>query len=191
MRTRIVFLAALSALAGCMGPAPKAQRNWTIEWAAPSVEVQAKPALPAARLQRLEVRAPYDGSHLAVLRADGSLAFDAFNGFAAQPAAILRGAAFDALEASGMFEGVVQGGSSAAAPMSVEATVTRLALDCREKGRRDASVALTLALVSGREVVSTARGEAAAPTKGGDYTAAFSRAFSQAMTEAVRALRAK
>jgi len=192
MKTRLVFLAALSALAGCMGAAPKAQKNWVLEWKAPATAARvARPFLPAARLQRLEVRPPYNDTRLAVLRADGSVAFDPCNGFAAQPASLLRGAALDALEASGTFEYMVPAGSSSAAPASVEAVVTRLALDCRDKGRRDASVAVTLALVEGRAVVSTAAGESSVPVKGGDYSAAFSKAFSQAMTAAVRGLDAK
>lgn len=191
MKIRLALFALLPAVAGCLGSAPKAPVNWTVEWAAAGQAVYAKPVMPVAKLLRLDVRAPYNGTRLAVLRADGSIAFDPFNGFAAQPASLLGGAALDALEATGAFESVMPGASTAAAPLAVEATVTKLALDCRDKGRRDAVAAVTLALVSGREVVSVAKGESSVSAADGGYSAAFSKAFSGAVAEAVRGLKAK
>ena len=78
---------------------------------------------------------------------------------------------------------------SATSDLAMEIVVTRLALDCRAEGRRDASVALAVALVGGRSVVSTARGEASAPVGEGDFSAAFSKAFEEALLGAVRSLR--
>lgn len=193
MRASIVFLPFVLAFAGCMSSAPKAPKNWTVECAAACAEAAGKPSLPVVKLLQLEVRAPYSGSRIAVVRRDGSLAFDAFNSFAAQPASLLRGAAQDALESSGKFERVLTGGSSALAPMAAEVTVTKLALECGEAGRCDAAVALTLALVDSRSrsVVSVSKGESAVAAADGNYTAAFSRAFASAMSGAVRGIEAK
>lgn len=133
----------------------------------------------------VDVRAPFNGARLAVLRADGSIAFDSYNSFAAQPAAILRGAAMDVMESSAAFEKVVSGSSSASAPLAAEITLNRLALDCRTEGHRDASVSLSLVLVGNRTVLASSSAEAAEPVGGGDYSAAFSRAFSRALSTAI------
>jgi len=148
------LLTLLPVLAGCLGPAPKPPVNWTIEIAEDAKVVSAV------------VCAPYGAQRLAVLRPDGSIAFDPRNSFAAAPAAIVK----DAL--------VERRGAGAL-------VVRRLALDCRSAGRRDAVVDLE---VSAGDVVS--RGSAAEPTADGNYTAAFSRAFSKAYREARNGLKA-
>ena len=186
-----ISLMAIPLLAGCLATAPKAAKNWSIEWVKTAIERGESDTLPAVKLAQLDVRAPYNGAHLAVLRADGSIAFDAFNAFAAQPAALLKGAAFDSLESSGVFSQVIAGNSAALAPYSIEITVTRLALDCRVAERRDASVALTVVLVGSREVVSSAHSEAAMPVEEGNISQAFSAAFAEALVSAVRSLETK
>jgi ABC-type uncharacterized transport system auxiliary subunit len=193
MKTHLVLIAALPLLAGCLGTAPKAPRNWTVDWSGPSADAAAEAAAgaPSAKLLQLEVLAPYGGTRLAVLRGDGSVAFDHFNSFAAQPASLLKGAAFDVVEQSGVFSRVVRPSSSAAADFALEVTVTRLALDCRAEGRTEASVALSATLVGGRAVVSSARAEASAPVSGGNFSAAFSRAFEESLLAAVRSLKAR
>ena len=186
-----IFLpAALAALSGCFGgAAPKAPAHWTVEPQAASVERSVAPRRAAVRVAGVTVRAPYDGMRLAVMRRGGSLASDPCNSFAASPAAILRGAAQDVVEASGVFAGVVAANSSASVPLALEVTVRRLALDCRVEGARSALVELTAVLVGGgREVVATARGEASIPAISGDYSAAFSSAFSSALAEALKRL---
>lgn len=189
MKKRGLISLFLLPLAGCLAPAPKAPVNWTVEWAPSAARVSPRPAkAPAAKLLSVDVRAPYNTTRLPVLRADGSIAFDGFNGFAAPPAALLRAAAQDVLSASGAFDRVLAPGSTAVAPLALELTVTRLALDCRAQGRRDASVALVLTVVGRRTVLDAARGEAAVPVAGGDYSAAFSAAFSEALLSAVHAL---
>ena len=180
----------LPMLAGCLGTAPKAPKNWTVEWTGTTVENASDAKAPSVKLQQLEVRAPYGGSRIAVLRPDGSIVFDAFNAFAAPPASLLKGAAFDVVEASGVFSRAVRPGSSAAADLSLEITVTRLAFDCRAEGRREASVELVMTLVGGRSVVSSAKGEASAPVDG-DFSAAFSHAFENAVLSALRSLKVK
>lgn len=138
-------------LAGCLGPAPKVPAYWTID-----VDSGAKAAF-------VTVCAPYGGQRIAVLRQDGSLAFDPANSFAASPAAIIK----DAL--------VVRGGRGAV-------MIRRLALDCRAAGRRDALVEIDYILGE-----KTGNGAASVPTADGNYTAAFSRAFEKAYAQAVKA----
>ena len=194
MKSRSLTIAMLSVVSGCLGTAPKAPRNWTVEWAgrsAEAAEVEVAADAPSVKLLQVEVMAPYGGTRLAVLRGDGSIAFDSFNAFAVQPAAILKGAAFDVVEHSGVFSRVVRPGSSAAADLALEVTVTRLALDCRAEGRLDASVAIAMTLVRGRSVVSASRGEATAPVEDGNFSAAFSKAFEEAALSAVRSLDVK
>jgi len=188
MNIKLVALCAVPALAGCLSSAPKAPVNWTVEPVATAVERAQAQKYGAVRVAQVSVRAPYDGLRLAVLRRDGSVAFDPFNSFASSPSALLRGAAHDVAEASGLFGCVLHQASSAAAPFVLEVTVTRLALDCRVEGSRTASVELTATLVGGRDVVDVARGAGTSPAGAGDYTAAFSSAFTSAMSEALRKL---
>jgi len=185
MNIKLGALCAVPAIAGCLSGAPKASVNWTVEPSASAVARAQAPKYGAVRVAQVQVRAPYDGLRLAVLRRDGSVAFDAFNSFAASPSALLRGAAQDVAEASGVFGCVLHQTSSAAAPHVLEVTVTRLALDCRVEGARIATVELAATLVGGRDVVGVARGAGTFPAGSGDYTAAFSAAFSAAMSEAL------
>ena len=183
------FLPALF-LAGCLSSAPQAPENWTIEWrpgaeTAPDPTVQ--PLQLTMRVADICVRAPYGGVRLAVLRANGSLAFDPYNIFAAAPSQLLRGAAFDALNRSGRFSRVVDHSSSAHADLDAEIFVTRLALDCRAPSRRDALVELSLAFVSKGEVLSVASGRSSVPVEDGNYSEGFSRAFSEALIAAAKA----
>ena len=193
MKLYLLPIVLLPAIAGCLGAAPKAPRNWVVDLSAPvsAAASEASAEAPSVKLLQLEVLAPYGGTRLAVLRGDGSIAFDAFNSFAAQPSALLKGAAFDVVESSGVFSRTVRPGSSASADFSLEITVTRIALDCREKGRLDASVALAMTLVGGRKVFSTSRGEASVQVEGGDYSYAFSKSFERAALEALRALKTR
>ena len=75
-----IALLAVPVLAGCLGSAPKPPVNWTID-----IEPDAKVAYAA-------VCAPYGGQRIAVLRPDGSIAFDPRNAFAAAPGSIIKDA---------------------------------------------------------------------------------------------------
>ena len=140
------------ALAGCLGPAPKVPSYWTID-----VDSDAKAAF-------VMVCAPYGGQRIAVLRQDGSVAFDPSNSFAASPAAIIK----DAL--------VTRGGKGAV-------MIRRLALDCRSAGLRDALVEVDYIIGE-----KTGRGSSSVPANDGNYTAAFSRAFQKAYVQAINAV---
>lgn len=173
------------ALAGCMSSAPKAPAHWTVSLDPKPIFAAATPKFGVTRLAQVAVRAPYDSSRLAVLRKDGSIAFDPFNSFAAQPAPLLRGAAQDVLEASGLFEKVIHGTSTAQAKLAVEIVVTRLALDCSVEGSQKAVVGLTVATLDGRAVCASVHGEGAAEVGKGNFTAAFSSAFTSALAGAL------
>lgn len=185
---RMLSLVALPLVAGCLTSAPPEVSTWTIEFTpaptAKPVSSAVSPLRGSVRVLRVSVRAPYDAKTLAVLRPNGSLAFDPYNQFAALPAALLKSAVQDAFLAHGV--------SCAAAPFSpletdgvAETTVTRLALDCRTPGERRATVELAVRLLKDRAIVSTARGEGSADAADGNYSRAFSQAFSQAVSAAL------
>jgi hypothetical protein len=150
-----IALLAVPVLVGCLGSAPKPPVTWTID-----VESDAKVAFAA-------VCAPYGGQRFAVLRSDGSIAFDPRNSFAAAPGSIIKDAVVGRKGEGSLF-------------------VRKLALDCRAEGRRDAVVSLEI--VSGDRV---GKGEATELTSDGNYSAAFSRAFSRAYANAIEELKHK
>lgn len=174
-------------LCGCISSAPRAAENWAIEmWRAGEMTNEGVETIgEAVRIAQVSVRAPYDGTHLAVMRGDGSLAFDAYNAFAASPSHMLRGAVQDAVAASGAFASALPANSTATCALALETTVTRIALDCRKEGRRDATIELSMMLLKGREPVASARAEGKAATSDGDYSAGFSRALAKAVKNAI------
>jgi len=189
MKTYFILL--LPLIAGCLSSAPKAPTNWTLDLARSSSDVTREECgKESVRIASVDIRAPYAGQRLAVLRPDGSLAFDAFNSFAGSPAMLMRGTAVDAVDASGRFGRVVPSGSAAKTRYSIEIVVTQLALDCREEGKRAAKVAFRLVLLDGREVCAIVRGTGSAAA-GDDYSAAFSTAFARAMQDALSKLTVK
>lgn len=186
---RILPVVGLLALAaGCLSPAPPAPAYWTVEPKAAPVFKSAAPRWDRVRLTQVTVRAPFDGSRLTVLRPDGSLAFDPFNSFASQPSALLKGTVHDIVSGSGLFGRTLNAVSAASARYTLETTVTRLALDCRVEGVRTATAGVSLTLLDGRDVVSVASGEGSMPAGDGNYSAAFSAAFTQALAAALSKL---
>jgi len=178
-----VLALAASLFAGCLTPAPPAPVNWTIEWRPHEDAVTTWETLPLTlRVADVVVRAPYSGTRLPVLRADGSLAFDAYNIFAAPPGKLMKGAAVDAIVRSKRFRHVIGHESQAKADLEMEVTVTRLALDCRTEGRRDALVELTVAFIDEKGgVLAVGPGRASVPVSEGNFSTGFSRAFSGAL----------
>ena len=174
--------------AGCLGPAPKAPKMWLVETKSTAAKSTDEPRYGAVRLARLTVCAPYDRPPLAVLRNDGSVAFDPANSFATSPAAMLKAAALDVIASTGIFTLAVEQSSSAATKNSLEITVTRIALDCRTPGLRTAAVAVKVVLLEGRNVITSTEGDSEATAKDGDYSAAFSAAFTSALTQALKKL---
>lgn len=143
-------------LSGCLSNPPPQPNCWTIEM--PNASVAGK------TLFMVNVRAPYDGRELVVLRGDGSVARDAYNVFAAAPHTLIKAAASDWLVAHNQ--------------TAESLTVTRLALDCRG-AERVARVELTL-VQQGRARM----GVATAPVVEGNYTQAFSQALAAALERA-------
>lgn len=183
----IIGLAAAMALCGCIGSAPRAPENWAIELSrAGDVGLGGlESCSEMVRIAQVSVRPPYDGTRLAVLRSDGTIAFDPYNAFAVSPGLMLRGAIQDATAASGAFRCALSANTSAACSLTLETTVTRIALDCRKEGRRDAIIELTMLLLKGREPVASAHTEGKAATSDSDYSAAFSRALAKAARSAL------
>ncbi len=199
MQKILVLALCASALAGCLSSAPKSATKWTIDGVKTAATIEAlthsqdastSPA-PIARLAAVTVRAPYDTRHLVVLRPDGTVAFDPYNEFAAQPASLIRSAAEKASRDSGLFSHVIAHNSIANASCTLEWTVTRLALDCRENASKSALVELSILLTSSRDILAESVATASVPVSPDqmDFTAAFSQAFSQAAAKALSQLK--
>ena len=184
---KLLYAIPLVALCGCFTQSHKVPVNWTVSLHSVERPAELSPRFGYIKAPLVTVCAPFDGTRIAVLRADGSLAFDGLNVFASAPAALLRGAVNDALAASGEFKGVVDPTSSGGVSFSAEVTVTRLALDCTRENRREATVALSLTLLDGRRIVSVKNGDGTAPAMSGNYTEAFSTAFYRAIEKALAA----
>lgn len=180
------LLVAMSALTGCMTSSVPDVTCWNLEFS--GKQEAPKPRFGIARVSQIVARAPYGGKNLAVLRADGSVAFDHYNEFSAGLVPLLKGVVFDAAKASGAFKGVVGATSSAGSDVFVEVTLTRLALDCREAGSRRAVAEVQVQLVDGRDIVSSATGSGAADAADGKYGSAFSGAVSDALAAALSRL---
>lgn len=187
---RLASAALVAALAGCLSSSSAPEVScWSLEYAGGTAASRgASPRFGVVRVALASVRSPYGARGIAVLRADGTVAFDPYNEYAATPSALLKGVVEDALSASGLFKAVVGVASSAGASVSAEVTVTRLALDCRAGGSRRAVAELDVCLIDGRNIVARAKGAGDADAADGRYGAALSRAVSDALSEALSRL---
>jgi uncharacterized lipoprotein YmbA len=194
---RFLTAALLAGCAGCFSLGTPDARAWLV---VPRADLQRNSApegggsaFAATRLGMVNVCAPYDRAPFVVRRADGSVAFDAYNVFASAPALLLRAPVSGRLLADGRFGHVVAQSSSAAADAQVEVMVTDLSLDCRDGSRRTARAAVSLDVVKcgrgPRDVVMVGVGAGEADASSGDYSAAFSAAFDAAVAEALRSLK--
>ena len=186
-----LFMMALPAalLSGCLSSAPPPPKSWVV-----SASRSANAELMIDRVVRLgsiTVVAPYDKSALTVKRKDGSVAFDAYNVFASSPSALLRAPLAALIEDDGRLGRVLASSSSVRTQSMLEAVVTDLSLDCREEGKRIAKVAISIAVIENREIKMFLDGTGSADAASGDYSAAFSDAFSKAVSEAMKGLRGK
>lgn len=187
-KTAKVLAAAMAAFAltGCLTSASVPEiACWNVEYFGERAGRGVESRFGVARVSQVVVRAPYAVKGLAVLRANGTVAFDPYNEYAAGPNALLKGVVEDALAASGLFKSVVGASSAAGASVAVEVTVTRLALDCRKEGVRHALAELELRLLDGREIVSSVKGSGVADAAGGNYGEALSGAVSDALKAAL------
>ena len=184
-------------LAGCINfsspPAPDV-KTWPVEPA----ETGSEPVRPmegegllfsATRLGGIVVNAPYDRTQFTVKRADGTVAFDHYNVFAAAPSTLLRATAQNRLAADGRLGRVVNQASVVTSDAQIEVVVKDLSIDCREAGHRAASAAVAIDVVKfgrgPRTVAYSGEGSAAVDAQDGNYSRAFSQAFSQALDAAV------
>lgn len=171
---------------GCLTSAPPPPKSWIVSASRKSdSELMID---KVARLGSITVAAPYDKSALAVKRADGSLAFDAYNVFASSPSALLRAPLAALLEDDGRFGRVLSSVSTARSSSTLEAVVTDLSLDCTVENRRTAKVSISIAVIENREIKMFLDGSGSADAASGDYSAAFSEAFSQAVFDALRSM---
>ncbi len=196
---KLVYIALPLFFAGCFSSAAPRATLWMIESA--SVVPQKKIAPPegvsafnATRMGTVKVCAPYDRTALVVRRSDGSVAFDAYNAFAASPSALLQLPVKTQVENDGRFGRVLNQASVASADAAVEVLVRDLSLDCRHEGKRMARAAVSIDVVQagghGRKKVALAGdGVAEADAANGNYSEAFSAAVNAALEEAFKNLK--
>ena len=183
----------LPIMVGCFTASERSVTSWTIEYTAPcelskAPRVDKSKSIETLKLVQIEVRSPYNRADIAVRRANGSLVFDAYNVFAAQPQSLFKGLVFDVLKNSGVAKSVVGANSSVKTADTIEVTVEKLELNCRKAPSRYAEVALSLRRLKNNEVVNTAMGAAAVQVENGDFGAAFSLAAVRAVEAAINSL---
>lgn len=194
---RMLAYLLLALCAGCFTSVPPQPTSWTVEPHPAAQQVtdveKSSAAFGTTRIGTIVVSAPFDRAPFVVRRADGSVAFDAFNAFAAAPSALLRRPVKSLLSSDGRFGHVVSPSSVAAADASVEILVTDLSLDCREPGKRMARAAVSVDVVKTgrgpRTVALSADGVGEADAASGNYSDAFSMAFNSAFAEALKGMK--
>ena len=180
---KLIALALIPVVSGCLSASSPKVTQWLLEYK--GTKRAAQPAkYEVGRVSQVLVRSPYNETGIAVLRADGSMAFDPYNEYAANPTALLKGFVYDAMDASGLFGAVVNPSSSVRSSTMVEVLVSRLALDCRKEGERKALASVRVRILVDAEKVLYAQGEGEADAKDGNYGAAFSLALSAALSSA-------
>ena len=175
-------------LSGCLTATVAPVSYWPVEYKGGVSSVQSA-KFGVARALPIVVRSPYNARSLTVLRADGTVASDPLNEFAAPPAQLAKGVLVDALTSSGLFRDVVESGSIASADVSVEVVVERLALDCRQEGARTAMADVVVKVLKGHAIAASVKGSGAVGAADGNYGVAFSGALSSALVMALGQLR--
>lgn len=184
---KLFALMLVPALAGCFSASPIPVAHWPVDYVGPVSAVRSG-KFGIGRVSQVVVRAPYNAEGISVLRENGTVEHDAYNEFAALPSTLMKGALLDAMAASGKFKTVVNSSSATITSTSVELMITNLALDCRTKGARRAVVTVILRVLQSGEIVGLEKGEGDADAADGNYGAAFSKAFSSALTSALSRL---
>jgi len=188
-KTRIALVVPIAALmAGCLTSSPEERTDWNVECTDAALRVAENPKFGVVRLSLVELRAPYTVREIAVLRSDGSIAFDPCNAYAASPVQLLKGVALESLSRSGLFSAVVGSGSSVDSDVEAEVAVTRLALDCREEGTRRAVATVSVRLVRSHGIVASVCGTGSADASQPNYSAALSSAVTSAFSDALNKL---
>ena len=185
---QILAILTLPVLAGCLSASSPKVTQWLLEYRGP-VKMTRIPKYEVGRVSQILVRSPYNEVGIAVLRTDGSMAFDSYNEYAANPTALMRSVVFDAMDASGLFGSVVNPSSSVKSSALVEVLIGRLALDCRREGERKAVASVRVRIIADGELALHAKGEGEADAKDGNYGAALSDALSKALSSAFEQFR--
>lgn len=180
---KLIALSLIPLLSGCLSASSPKVTQWLLEYKGP-VRATRLTKYEVGRVSQVLVRSPFNEVGIAVLRADGSMAFDPYNEYAANPTAMLKGFVFDAMDASGLFGTVVNPSSSVRSQALVEVLVSRLVLDCRKEGERKAVAAVRVRLIADDGKALYAQGEGVADAKDGNYGAALSDALSTALNTA-------
>lgn len=180
---KVLLFAVLPVFAGCLTSSPLPVSHWPVSYVGSSAAGRSG-QYGIGRVSQVVVRAPYNAEGIPVLRANGTVELDAYNEFAALPSTLLKGALLDGMAASGKFKTVVNSSSGTSSSAMVEMMVSKLALDCRLPGERKAVVSLILRILRDGEILGLAKGEGSADAADGNYGAAFSKAFSDALTAA-------
>lgn len=181
---KMIALALIPVLSGCLSASSPRVTQWLLEYKGP-VRAAQPVKYEVARVSQVLVCSPYNEMGIAVLRADGSMAFDPYNEYAANPTALLKGFVYDAMGASGLFGTVVNPRSSVKSQVMSEVLVTRLALDCRKEGKRKAVAAVRVRLIADDGKSLSAQSEGEADAKDGNYGKALSSALSFALNSAL------
>lgn len=189
------MLPSLLFLVGCLSTDAPDVKAWTVD----SVPVQDAPVHPmegevplfgATRVGSVVVNAPYDRPQFVLHRADGTVAFDHYNVFAAPPSALLRAPVQNYLRTDGRLGHVVNQGSVVSSDAQVEVQVKDLSLDSRESGQLAACAAVSVDFVrtahGPRTVAFSGNGSAAVDAQDKNFSRAFSQAFSKALDSAVQ-----
>lgn len=181
-------LSGCAIFAGCLSPAPKAPTQWIIEPIEVRIDKESviQPS-NVKRLDRLIVLSPFDKTAIAVRRADGSIAFDELNAFAAPPSSLMKNAALCQLKNSDSNTIALPRESKAQETSEWEIIVHKLYLDCQKPGERIAKVELTAISIAPNRAITycaTAIGECNAFD--GNYSKAFSEAFAKALRQALK-----
>ena len=174
MKKSVVF-SFVPVLAGCLTASALKVSQWILEYEG-TVRTAQVSKYDVGRVSQVLVRSPYNEIGIAVLKADGSVAFDPYNEYAASPTAMLKGMVSDAMNASGIFGSVVNASSSVRSTAMVEAFFTRLALDCRKEGSRQASVSVVVRILGPDERADIAKGEGVSDATDANFGAALSAA---------------
>jgi hypothetical protein len=66
--------------------------------------------------------------------------------------------------------------------------VTDLSLDCTSENKREAKVSISIAVIENREIKMFLDGKGVADAASGNYSNAFSEAFSQAVYDALKSV---
>lgn len=195
MKSFAAIFPLLCLCAGCLTSSVPQPKTWMVS-PSPAATRAATPASGAFAVTRqgaVSVCAPFDRTTFVVRRADGSVALDAYNVFAAAPSVLLRAPVKARLEADGRFGRVVPQTSGASAEVQVEVLVRDLSLDCSSESHRKARSAVSIDVIrlgrGARDVILSGDGEGTADAEKGDYSESFSAAFDAALSAALRNLR--